>query len=226
MAGRAGSTNGMSRKAALTWAFALAAVALLASPAPPHFGTMPSGEAEAVQDEAQGPAPGPPAEAPTLAKATPAEEPPPSFQVRSILNLAPLELGEYAWDDDGVPDGPIEVVVDLVWQRLYVYQGGIEIGRSSILYGAADSPTPTGIFPITQKDADHVSNIYGAPMPYMLRLTWDGVAIHGSKVRYGWATNGCVGVPEEFARLLFRKARLGDRVLITNYWHRDLYHNT
>ena len=46
------------------------------------------------------------------------------------------------------------------------------------------------MFPITEKDADHVSNIYDAPMPYMLRLTADGITIHGSKVERGPGRHG------------------------------------
>lgn len=146
------------------------------------------------------------------------------FAVAGVL--APdqgVGLGEYIWNDEGVAAGPLTVVVDLQRQILYAYRGGVEIGRSAILYGADDKPTPTGAFPILEKDADHVSNLYGAPMPYMLRLTWDGVAIHGSNVEYGSATNGCVGVPDEFAALLFAQAKLGDRVLVTKGWRKDIY---
>jgi len=77
-------------------------------------------------------------------------------------------------------------------------------------------PTPTGAFPVLQKAADYHSTTYDAPMPYMLRLTADGVAIHASNVRQGWATHGCVGVPLEFARKLFAEAKLGDQVSITD----------
>ena len=76
--------------------------------------------------------------------------------------------------------------------------------------------TPLGVFPILQKDADHVSNLYDAPMPYMLRLTNDGIAIHASDVQYGNATHGCIGVPTGFARKLFNATRIGDRVIVTN----------
>jgi hypothetical protein len=61
-----------------------------------------------------------------------------------------------------------------------------------------------------------VSNIYDAPMPWMLRLTNDGVSIHGSKVERGYATNGCVGVPDAFAKRLFKVAKVGDKVIITD----------
>lgn len=146
------------------------------------------------------------------------------FTVAGVLRPdRPLELGDYLWDEDGVPPGQKAIVVDLKAQILYVYRGGIEIGRSAILYGSPDKPTPTGTFRILEKDADHVSSIYGAPMPYMLRLTLDGIAIHGSKVEYGYATHGCVGVPDEFAALLFAEVRLGAPVLITNGWRTDVY---
>jgi lipoprotein-anchoring transpeptidase ErfK/SrfK len=205
----------------LKWLFALGGLALLAAPAPYAYERL-FGE-----------------EAPSLVEATLAPEPvmlkapPPvvverqAFAIRSILDVeAPLDLGDYAWNDEGVAGGPLEIVVDLNRERLYVYRGGVEIGRSSILYGADDKPTPTGTFPILEKDEDHVSNLYDADMPYMLRLTWDGIAIHGSEVRYGYATNGCVGVPDEFAALLFAQATLGDKVLVTNDWKRNLYRET
>jgi hypothetical protein len=144
--------------------------------------------------------------------------------VKTMISLeSPLVPGEYAWDDNGIPAGPQRIVVDLATETLHVYRGGIEIGRAFILYGADHKPTPTGTFRILQKDRDHVSNLYNAPMPYMLRLTWGGVAIHGSEVEPNVATHGCVGVPDEFAALLFKGARNGDEVLVTRNWRPDLY---
>ena len=97
---------------------------------------------------------------------------------------------------------------------LSVYRGGYEIGRSAIVYGHDTKPTPTGTFKILQKKKDHVSNLYDAEMPYMLRLTMDGIAIHGAQVADDLATHGCVGVPDEFAAMLFEQAKIGGRVLI------------
>jgi hypothetical protein len=139
------------------------------------------------------------------------------FVVKRILEIdGPLNHGDYVWNDGGVPAGPIVITVDLAAQTLSVFRAGYEIGTAVILYGAGDKPSPLGAFSITEKDPDHVSNLYNAAMPYMLRLTDDGVAIHGSEVEWGAATHGCVGVPTAFASLLFAQARLGDRVLITN----------
>ncbi len=157
-------------------------------------------------------------------KAAAAPKPTSAFKVASIL--APdreMRPGDYLWDDRAPNSGPLRIVVDIAAQRLYVYRGAAEIGRSSIIYGDDDKPTPFGTFPILQKNADHVSNIYDAEMPYMMRLTWDGIAIHGASVDDWAATNGCVGVPEEFAALLFAQAQLGDPVTVTNNWLPEIY---
>jgi hypothetical protein len=139
----------------------------------------------------------------------------PASGVQSILDVAaPLHYGEFVWNDRGVAQGPVWVRVDLSRQLVSVFRGGHEIGTAVILYGGNGKPTPTGEFPVLQKSADYHSATYDAPMPYMLRLTRDGVAIHASNVRQGWATHGCVGVPREFARLLFGQVKLGDKVEI------------
>ncbi|MEO7178554.1 MAG: L,D-transpeptidase family protein [Allosphingosinicella sp.] len=142
----------------------------------------------------------------------------PDFVVRRILDIpGPLKMGEYHWDESGAPaDGPIVITVDLEAQVISIFRGGYEIGAAAILYGRDDKPTPLGVFPITQKDAKHVSNLYDAPMPYMMRLTNDGVSIHGSdKVAPGYATHGCVAVPVAFAKKLFEATKLGDTVIVT-----------
>lgn len=139
------------------------------------------------------------------------------FVVKRILQIdEPFVHGYYKWDDEGVPDGELVVTVDLKAESISVFRAGYEIGAAVISFGDSEKSTPTGVFPISQKSRDHVSNIYGSPMPYMLRLTNDGVAIHASDVKWGWGTRGCIGVPEEFARLLFEQAKLGDRVIVTN----------
>ena len=136
--------------------------------------------------------------------------------IRSLLNIrSPMQYGEYRWNDDGVPPGPIWVRVGLRQQTLSVFRGGDEIGTAVILYGADSKPTPLGTFRILARLKDHRSGPYDAPMPFTLRLTADGVAIHGSNVRWGAATHGCVGVPLEFAARLFEVARVGDPVTIT-----------
>jgi hypothetical protein len=135
--------------------------------------------------------------------------------VDSILRVpGHLHYGDYRWDDAGVPAGPTWVRVDLKAQILSVFRGGHEIGTAVILYGADGLPTPTGKFPVLAKLRDHRSLTYDAPMPYTLRLTADGVSIHASNVRWGYATHGCIGVPAAFAAKLFDAVSVGDDVLI------------
>lgn len=139
------------------------------------------------------------------------------FAVKRILEFdEPFVHGFWIWDDEGVPDGEIIITVDLKAESMSVFRDGYEIGATVISFGDALKPTPTGVFPITQKSKDHVSNIYGSPMPYMLRMTNDGISIHGANVRWGWGTRGCIGVPTEFAAKLFAQVKLGDRVIVTN----------
>lgn len=149
---------------------------------------------------------------------TPAPVPTESpFVVKSILKIdEPIKFGQFFWDESAAATGPIVVTVDLEARTLSVFRDGHEIGATAILKGYGSKPTPTGVFPITQKDADHISSIYDAPMPWMMRLTADGVSIHGSKVERGYATNGCIGVPDAFAKRLFGVATLGDKVIITD----------
>jgi hypothetical protein len=138
--------------------------------------------------------------------------------IRTILDVrAPMSFGDYRWDDRGVAPGPTWVRVDLTSQLISVFRSGDEIGTAVILYGADGVPTPTGKFPVLAKLKDHRSATYdNAPMPYTLRLTADGVSIHGSNVRWGFATHGCIGVPTAFAAKLFNAVKTGDEVLIVN----------
>ena len=138
------------------------------------------------------------------------------FVVKRILAVdSPMRQGDYYWDETGAPEGQVVVTIDLAAQTLSIFRGGYEIGTAVIIFGAEEKPTPLGIFPITEKDADHVSNLYDAPMPYMLRLTNDGISVHGSEVGNGYVTHGCVGIPKEFARKLFGAVKLGDKVIVT-----------
>lgn len=142
---------------------------------------------------------------------------PAGYTVKSILPIdGPMKMGEHHWDESAAPKtGTIVITVDLAAQVLSVFRDGHEIGAAAVLFGADSKPTPLGVYPITQKDADHVSNIYHAPMPYMLRLTNDGIAVHASEVQDGYMTHGCIGIPKPFAKQLFATAKLGDKVIIT-----------
>ena len=130
---------------------------------------------------------------------------------RSIISTGGrLRHGEWRWDDAGVPPGPIGVRVDLDRQLVSVFRGPDEIGTAVIVYGVDGKETPRGKLPIRGKTRDYHSLTYDAPMPFSLWLREDGVALHGSSVRMGKATNGCIGVPVAFAEKLFAVAETGD----------------
>ncbi len=155
----------------------------------------------------------PPQSKPSAAPTTPVDQ---TFVVKRILPIeGAIKYGEWHWDETGVPPGPIVMTVDLDARVLSIFRGGYEIGAAAVLLGTEDKPTPLGVYPITEKDRSHVSNLYDAPMPYMMRLTNDGITLHGSKVEWGYASHGCVGMPEPFAAKVFAAAKVGDRVFIT-----------
>ena len=157
-----------------------------------------------------------PAKQPKPAAAPPSPAANEPFVVKRILPIeGAIKYGQWHWDEKDVPPGPIVMTVDLEARVLSIFRGGYEIGAAAVLLGTEDKPTPLGVFPITQKDRNHVSNLYDAPMPYMMRLTNDGITLHGSKVEWGYASHGCVGMPEAFAAKVFAASKLGDRVFIT-----------
>lgn len=166
------------------------------------------------------------ATSPRTAPPTKAHSP---FAVDHYIELdRPLDFGEHFWDESFArasgARGSAQIVVDLAAEQLYVYRAGIEIARTRITRGWEEYDTPTGVFPILEKDADHYSSTYNnAPMPYNLRLTWKGVAIHGAEVDSLSATHGCIGVPLEFARKLFANVHKGDKVLVTRNWRPEVY---
>lgn len=112
---------------------------------------------------------------------------------------------------------PVQIVVSLTSQRLAAFRNGEQIFSSRVSTGKSGHRTPTGVFSILQKRRRHYSNIYrGAPMPFMQRLTWSGIALHGSGSvpRYP-ASHGCVRLPHANARKLFSLTRFGEHVVVT-----------
>lgn len=123
-----------------------------------------------------------------------------------------LRHGDYDWDDKNVPAGKLKIWIDLRRQMISVFRGGHEIGTSVIVYGADGMRSPVGRFQILKKAADYHSRAYDAPMPFSMFITNTGVALHGSPMSSRHATHGCIGLPTDFAKLLFEAARLGDDV--------------
>ena len=115
-----------------------------------------------------------------------------------------------------LPDAPLVLVVSLEQQRLSVYSQGKLIETTKVSTGTASDPTPSGVFAVIEKNEKHFSNLFGgAPMPFMQRLTMSGVALHSGYVTGRPASHGCVRLPHEYARRLFKATKLGVRVIIS-----------
>lgn len=144
----------------------------------------------------------------------------PSLFTAAAADDAPLPItsprpGQYHWFPETSPAGPVIVVVSLVEQRLYVYRNGIAIGVSSISSGRRGHETPEGTFTILQKAKFHRSDLYDdALMPFMQRLTWDGVALHAGTLPGYPASHGCIRLPAAFARKLFDVTRKGQTIIV------------
>ena len=127
-----------------------------------------------------------------------------------------LRPGAFIWEPSLAPDGPMLLVVDLRAQRASAYRDGVRIGAATISSGKRGHRTPAGVFRILQKDRFHRSKKYGnLPMPYAMRVTWSGVALHAGGVPGYPSSHGCVHLPRGFARALFHEAPIGTRVVMT-----------
>lgn len=143
---------------------------------------------------------------------------PPRQDVTSVeAQIQSMKPGAYLWAPLVSPSGPVLVVISLPVQRCYVYRNGVLIGVATISSGKPGHLTPTGVFTVLQKQVHHKSNLYdSAPMPYMQRLTWSGVAMHAGNLPGYPASHGCVRMPAVFARLLYKETALGMTVVITD----------
>jgi len=114
-----------------------------------------------------------------------------------------------------IPKGPQQIFISINQQKLHFYSNGVHVADTSIATGVAAHPTPFGVFSIIQKQIFHRSNIYSnAPMPYMQRITWSGVAMHEGRDIGHPASHGCIRMPHDFAVRLYRLTKLNTRVII------------
>ena len=126
------------------------------------------------------------------------------------------QKSEPAKDVGALPKGPLQIVVSIANQHVTLYSNGTRVAQSPVSTGVPDRPTPTGVFSIIQKDRFHHSNLYSnAPMPYMERITWSGVALHEGPLPGYPASHGCIRLTHDFAVRLWGTARLGVRVIVT-----------
>lgn len=152
-----------------------------------------------------------------------------SGAVSALLVAAPLDGGRIAAAAENVAslpapetatveasEAPLQLLVSLGEQKIQVYRGTELLETSPISSGKRGHNTPTGVFSILEKRRRHFSNIYdNAPMPFMQRLTWSGVALHQGRVPGYPASHGCIRLPKAFAKNLFGLTDRGIHVVVT-----------
>ena len=127
---------------------------------------------------------------------------------REKLNVSHGPFGD-------IPTGPLQIIISINQQKLHLYSDGTHVADAPIATGVPGHPTPTGVFSVIDKERYHESNIYsGAPMPYMQRITWSGVAMHQGQNLGHPASHGCIRMSQEFASRLWVLPSLGARVII------------
>jgi L,D-transpeptidase catalytic domain len=123
------------------------------------------------------------------------------------------------WKDFGAtPKGPLQIVVSIGSQHVTIYDNGVRVAQGPVATGMRGYETRTGVFSIIQKDRYHRSNLYSnAPMPYMQRITWSGVALHEGPLPGHPASHGCIRLSHDFASRLWLVTKLGTRVIVAHH---------
>jgi len=125
-----------------------------------------------------------------------------------------LKPGQYLWDDES-GDGEPRIVVSLTDQMAYLYRGERLAAVTTISSGKPGKDTPTGYFPILEKQLLHRSVKYdNAPMPHMQRIDGYGIALHAGMLPGRPASHGCIRLPAKFAAKLYGVTRVGTPVVI------------
>lgn len=168
-----------------------------------------------------------------------ASSPPATFLARSELRLLPDARPRL---DVGLPQRPMSlalpplpspppppppptptealrkgvlIVVSLASQQAFVFKNGELWDSTQVSTGKRGKETPEGVFPILQKKVHHLSSLYDdAPMPYMQRLTWDGIALHAGRVSGYPASHGCIRLPAAFAKKLYEVTGFSSTIVL------------
>jgi hypothetical protein len=126
------------------------------------------------------------------------------------------EQAKASAESEVLPKGPFEIIISIADQHLSLYGSTGLIARAPVSTGKRGHATPLGVFSVIEKQKWHRSNIYSAaPMPYMQRITWSGVALHAGVVPGFPASHGCIRLNNEFAIRLWHLTKIGTRVIIT-----------
>jgi lipoprotein-anchoring transpeptidase ErfK/SrfK len=114
------------------------------------------------------------------------------------------------------PQGPLIISVSISKQQVKIYDANGFFAEAPVSTGMRGHGTPMGVFSVIQKHKWHRSNIYsGAPMPYMQRITWSGVAMHAGVLPGYPASHGCIRMPMAFAIKMWNWTKMGARVFVT-----------
>ena len=134
----------------------------------------------------------------------------------SLARKSPPQATHAGKKEQTAPKGPLMIDISIANQQLTLFDDGVAIAHAPVSTGMSGHPTPLGVFSVIQKQRWHESNIYsGAPMPFMQRITWSGVALHAGVLPGYPASHGCIRLPHEFAVRLFGMTKMGARVFVT-----------
>jgi lipoprotein-anchoring transpeptidase ErfK/SrfK len=157
----------------------------------------------------------PPPVTPPVQVPTPPPVKPPVTPPKKKGPVDGMKPGQFVWEKRAYEATNLRIIAVLDIQRIYVFDGDTLVAFSTMSTGTKSHPTPAGVFNILQKNIDHKSNLYSnAPMPYMQRLTWDGIALHAGHNPGYPASHGCIRLPLAFAKALYQVTKMDQPVVV------------